>query len=99
MAKPPPHGWLANQEVDTTKSAALEELSNVVALLKQHGKIKITQGAEEHVVEPGEQLTYTFRYERLPKGEFAIKVELKWLPGTNDSPIAANAPFKIQGLD
>lgn len=97
MAKPPPHGWLANQEIDTTKSAAFDELASVVALFQQHGKIKITQGAEEHIVEPGEHLTYTFRYERLPKGEFAVKIELKWWPGTNEIPAATNAPFKIQG--
>ena len=97
MARPPNFGWLASNEVETTLPAALEEIDNVLSLLKEHGKITITQGGKDQVVEPSEHVTYIFRYERLPKGELAVKIELKWLPGTNEGSATTDGTFKIAG--
>jgi hypothetical protein len=96
MGKPPHHGWIANYEEEVTLSEAITNATGMFELLKKHGKFKISQGKDKITVEPPKRLTYICRYERLPRGEYALKLELKWDPGAEHEPPSSGGAFKIE---
>lgn len=98
MARAPHYGSYVNFEQEVDLDAAIDAISQTLALLKKDRELKVTQHSQQHVARPAAQVTYVFKFETLPRGELALKFEIKWLPGGADALPARDTPFKIEGL-
>lgn len=98
MARPPEHGHHVHFEQEMDLTSAIDTIAETIALLKKDGELKVTQHGQQHVAKPTGNVAYVFEFKSLPKGDLALKFEVKWMPGAADTPPPRSAPFKIEGL-
>jgi hypothetical protein len=98
MARPSHYGPHINYEQEVDLNTAIDTIAQTVALLKKDGELKVSQHGQNFIAKPATNVAYVFKYETLPHGEFALKFEIKWLPGGADAPPPRDTPFKIEGL-
>lgn len=73
----PPHGpheWIKNEEKDRSIVEIAERLQKIGQRLAESSKV-VLDGVE---VAPANPSLFIIRYERLPRGELSLKLEIKW---------------------
>lgn len=71
-----PHGWLYNHErKDVPVDQALELMSKIVSSLHEHSRVRLTD--QVVVALPG-QIDLVVRHEQGPRGDYVLKLELRW---------------------
>lgn len=86
----PPHGphaveagWIHNYEEELPLNEGLEMFSKILTTLSQRGNVRIA-GTD---VQPPPEAWFMLRYERMPRGELKLKMEIEWIPdATNTAP-------------
>lgn len=69
-----PHEWLINDERVRPLAEIASRLQQMGQLLQERGSIKL--GGNE--ITPTDPALFITRYERMPKGELSLKLELMW---------------------
>ncbi len=79
--RPPHHGhsqkWMVNSEQTDNLENIAEQLIKIGHALKENGELTIN---DVNIV-PQQQPLFTVRYERLPRGELKLKLEIEWEDG------------------
>lgn len=81
----PPHrppGWYENEEGPRALRAIGERITKIGQKLKDEGRLKIG----DHEIQPPDEAYWVLRFERLPHGELALKMELQWEDGGSQPP-------------
>lgn len=89
---PPPYGpeIFFRDERDETLAEIGQFLQKVSSSLAKSGKVTLQSGmGEKHIVQPPDQCTFIVAYERMPRGELSLKLELKWMGGSGPAPMKA----------
>ena len=74
---PPPHPqqeWIVNLEKTYPLATIAERLQQIGKLLAERGDVRL----EDVVVKPSDPCFFMLRYERMPRGELSLKIELQW---------------------
>lgn len=81
--RPPhgPHQWIINEEKTRSLSEIGERLQTIGRLLSERGYLKL----DVHEVKPTDPCFSIIRYERMPRGELSLKLELMWEDFTSSS--------------
>lgn len=77
--------WMLNDERDDRSIADFGKvLEKIGGRLAESGEVKISS----HEISPPEYCWTTIRFERKPRGELSLKLELSWDPGEDQEPSA-----------
>ena len=87
----PQHEWLVNVEEERSLADIAQTLSAVASHLAADGQV-ILNGT---IVAPNDPCEFMVRYERLPRGEFKLKLELTWEPDTVEPSDGIETGLKI----
>lgn len=92
---PPPHDprppeWLINDEKQRPLADVAQRLQKIGALLQERGAVRL--GDIE--VRPMDTVFFVTRYERMPRGELKLKLELTWGEGMRGPQQEAELPIE-----
>jgi len=73
--------WMVNSEQTLELKEIGEQLIKIGQALKENGELTIN---DVNIV-PEQQPHFTVRYERLPRGDLKLKLEIEWEDGTDAS--------------
>ncbi len=93
----PPNGhpryeFFESQERTMTLKEIGERLEKIGSLLSERGDFKL--GGTQ--VSPPDPCPFILRFERMPRGELSLKLELKWEDVQNVEPRVAEQPLAIE---
>lgn len=74
---PHPHHhpeWMENEEKDRTTKEIGDRLVKIGQVLLEKGEFKLGRS----LVKPDNPSLFIIRFERMPRGELSLKLELKW---------------------
>ena len=69
-----PHEWIVNDEKMRSLAEVGERLQLIGRLLGERGYVKL----DENDIRPTDPCLSIIRYERMPRGELSLKLELMW---------------------
>jgi len=78
----PNHKWIINNEKVRTIQEIGERIQKIGTLLKEKGEIKL----DDVEISPPPSCNFILRYERMPRGELSLKIELIWWENNENSP-------------
>ncbi len=73
------HKWMVNSEQTNELADIAEQLIKIGQALKENGELTIN----DVNIAPQSQPLFIVRYERLPRGELKLKLEIEWEDGTD----------------
>lgn len=73
------HKWMVNSEQTNELADIGEQLIKIGQALKENGELTIN----DVNIAPQSQPLFIVRYERLPRGELKLKLEIEWEDGTD----------------
>ena len=68
------HEWLENYELELPLADAAEKVKYIAEVLIENEAVVVGK----HTVAPADPCEFILRYERMPRGELSLKIELKW---------------------
>lgn len=68
------HGWMENEEKTRNLEEIGERLQRIGTLLSEKGQFKLGKSR----IAPPPECVFIIRYERMPRGELSLKLELQW---------------------
>ena len=88
-----PHEWIVNEEKMRSLQEAGERLQQIGRLISERGYVSL----DGNDVKPADPCLSITRYERMPRGELSLKLELLWedVPRPSE-PTKTDADVKIE---
>lgn len=88
----PRHEFFESQERMMTLKEIGENLVKIGSLLSDRGSFRL--GGTQ--VSPPDPCPFIMRFERMPRGELSLKLELKWEDAQDVEPQVADQPLTIE---
>lgn len=93
LRKDHPHGpeIIFSSELEKPIKEAATDIEKIAKRLIENGRVTISG----NTISPAESCLLVVAYERKPKGEYCLKIELEWITGTEDSRGAQSTSLTI----